>query len=346
MGWLTFVMGILLLVVMSESAFAAEGWQAKPENLKKVGKEWGLGYKPKLFADLPTIKLSAPGDTYPGRFDLEMFPHEHTPTMNQGPCGSCVYFSYTYNYEESLRLRGIKIPSLSQQHLMNCSGEGSQCNGAYGEDVGRGLVKLKTLHALADYPYTAKTASCKSVSGQRHGQIVAYKNLESVDREIIAAINLGMPASVGVAAGGSWGGYAGGVYNACNSMGVNHYVVIVGYDCETSVDANGKCVFDAQGNVANGMGTWLIQNSWGNGFGVQGRITQKIRKNGKRCNAVAMPGDIQVLDIGIPMPDGKPVPFEMKSSSVLLKAVWLPGGKSLEDYKYALQKSLNMLGDK
>lgn len=323
-----------------------EGWtfQYNVDHAKKVGKQWKTGYKKKPFTG--AIYSIEGADQKMKSFNLDQFDHVKTETMDQRSCGSCVVFSFTYNFEESLRLRKFTIPSLSQQHLMNC-GTGGQCSGAYGEEIAQDLVNLKTLHTLADYPYTASSGSCKTKTGPRYGQIVGYKSIEPSVQNILAALHNGQPVSVGIAASGAWGSYSGGVYNACDSMGVNHYVVIVGVDCETSVDKDGYCVFDQNGNLPPGVGTFWVQNSWGNSYGVKGRITQKITtKSGKRCNAIASEkGDAQVLDIGVPMPEEKPETFVVENASVKLTVTVQPNQQyRSEDAKKALERAINTLG--
>ncbi len=336
---------LLLLLLISGTAYA-DGWTAVPENLKKVGKEWGLGYVKKPFTG-KISKLGLPPNGLPGAWDLEMFPHEHTSTMNQGNCGSCVVFAFDYVFEEGMRLRGLKFPPLSQQHLMNC-GSGGQCNGAYGEEIAQDVVRLKTLHTLADYPYTASSGSCKTKTGQRYGQVVDYQTIDGTVQSIGIAIATGHPVAVGIAAGGSFGSYKSGVYSACNASQINHYVTIVGFDCETAKNPDGTCKLNPDGNLPPGVGTFLVQNSWGNGFGDKGRILMKITdKQGKRCHGIARDkGDAQILDYGIPMPEEAPVQFQVKSKAITLDAVWRPGGKSVSEYKDALQRALNLLGEK
>lgn len=328
---------LVLLTLYAPLSAASEGWTAKPENLKKVGKEWGLGYVKKPFkGHVVKLGLVEP----PPKWDLEMFPHEHTPTMNQGNCGSCVVFAFDYVFEEGMRLRGLKFPPLSQQHLMNC-GSGGQCNGAYGEEIAEDVVRLKTLHTLADYPYTASSGSCKTKTGQRYGQVVGYQTIDGSVRSIAQAIATGHPVAVGIAAGGSFGSYSSGIYSACNASSINHYVVIVGYDLE-----GGK--FDANGNLPAGVGTFLVQNSWGNGFGDKGRILMKITdKQGRRCHGIARDkGDAQILDYGIPMPGAdKPVAFSLESKDAKLDAIWKPNTMyTVDDAKKALKNALDAVG--
>lgn len=336
---------ILFSLVMLAAAKADEPktYSVNENNAKKVGKEWGLGYVRKPFSGKLASVFGA--DLPMKSFSLDMFPHEQTQTMNQGGCGSCVIFSFAYNFEESLRLRGIKIPSLSQQHLMSC-GSGGQCSGAYGEEIAADLVRLGKLHTLADYPYTASNGSCKTKPGELYGQIASYLSIDPSVKNILASIHNGQPVSVGIAANGSFGGYSGGIYNSCNSSSVNHYVVVIGVDCETSVDINGYCKFDANGNLPNGIGTFQVQNSWGNSYGVKGRITMKITdKSGHRCNAIAsQKGDAQVLDIGVPMPEDKPVNYSIENKAVKLDILWKPGGGyTVDDSKREFQKAADSL---
>ena len=345
---------IVFLAIMSLSAFAdvtrsqldaiakRDGWtfSYNAQNANKVGKDWPTGYYKKPYSG-PVTSLGV-GEKLKS-WDLDNFKHNRVATKDQGQCGSCVIFSFIWNFEESLALRHLDVPLLSPQHLMSC-GSGDQCNGAYGEEIAADLVRLKQLHTLADYPYTARTSSCKTVSGKLYGQIESYQTIDGSARSILSALHNGQPVSVGIAATNSFGSYSGGVYNACDSMGVNHYVVISALDCESAVDKDGYCQFDAKGELPAGVGVVTVQNSWGNDFGVNGQIKMKLtKKNGQRClNIAGEQGDAQVLNIGAPMPEDKPVSFVLESDAAKLDVLWKPNsGYTAEDAKRALQKALD-----
>jgi C1A family cysteine protease len=47
-------------------------------------------------------------------------------------------------------------------------------------------------------------------------------------------------------------------------------------------------VFDADGNLPAGVGTWIVRNSWSTMWGDRGYITTKATdKKGNRCNSIA-----------------------------------------------------------
>lgn len=319
-----------------------EGWTFEYD-VRQIDK-WATGYVKKNIKG--AIYALGENEKFKS-IDLDSFQHEKTPTMDQKNCGSCVVFSFVWNFEEALRLRGVTIPSLSQQHLMNC-GTGGQCNGAYGEEIAQDLVNLKTLHAAKDYPYTAKSGKCQVKTGPRYGQTKEYKTIDGSVKSILAALHNGQPVSVGIAADNKWSSYSGGIFNACGSTQVNHYVVIKNVDCGKSVDADGFCVLDAKGNLPAGVGTFGVQNSWGDSWGVNGQVVMSITdKNGKRCQNIAgMKGDAQVLDTGIPMPEDKPVTFTIENSNVSLTATVQTGSSyGVEAAKKALLNAINAVGE-
>jgi hypothetical protein len=314
-------------------------------DVTQVGKH-PLGYKaPKGHLSENAEQLGEGEDLKP--FDIADFGVSLTPVMNQRSCGSCVVFSIIANFMDALKLRGIEHPPLSPQHLMNC-GTGGQCNGAYGQQIASDLVTLGTLHAESTYPYTATSGRCQQKDGERFGQIAAYKTIDGSVRSILAALHNGQPVSVGVAVDSRWSSYRSGLYNGCSSMSTNHYVVIQGVDCGTSVDGDGNCVFDAKGNLPPGVGTFNIRNSWGTGWGDGGYMVSQITdKSGRRCNNIAGgTGNAQILDIGVPMPPREPVTFTVENADVVLTVTVEPdAGFSPEEAKRYMQTALKAVGE-
>lgn len=266
--------------------------------------------------------------------------------LDQGPCGSCVVFSILQNWTAAMRLRGLEYPDLSPQHLMNCGGAAGQCGGDYGARVAQRLVTLKTLFSEKDYPYTARTSRCTEGTrhGERYGKIVGYKSINPSPRNILQAIHNGLPVSVGVAANGSWSAYRSGTYNACNSMGTNHYVLIEGVDCQTAVDSEGYCKFDANGNLPHGIGTYRVRNNWSTQWGDKGYMTTLITNRlGQKCNNIA--GEGEVLDVGFPLPPDGPSEFTLASKQITLTVTLVPGAiYSTDEAKKHLQAVLVALG--
>ena len=129
-------------------------------------------------------------------------------------------------------------------------------------------------------------------------------------------------------------------------MATNHYVKLKAIDCGSSVDADGYCVFDSKGNLPPGVGTFTIDNSWGVNWGDKGRIKTLITSaSGKRCNNIAGgEANAQILDVGLPMPEDRPVDFVVESRDVMLKATLNPGSGFTEaDAKKALEAALSSL---
>lgn len=274
-----------------------------------------------------------------------------TPVLNQGGCGSCVIFGVISGWMDTMVLRGLEFPMLSPQHLMNCGSSG-QCSGNYGAQVSSGLVKLGKLNTVADYPYTARTARCQEKAGEKYGQIGSFKTIDTDVQSLLAALNAGHAIAGGVAADGVYSSYAGGVYNPQRfSMGINHYNTLDGIDCEESVDSEGNCVFDENGNLPPGVGLFYGRNSWGSQWGQDGRFVAKItNKAGKRTNAWFYgSGNAQIYDVGIPWdPRPKePVEFTLSSSDLDVKVLIQPAASTLpEQAKKQFQNTLDSLGAK
>lgn len=170
---------------------------------------------------------------------------------NQGSCGSCWAFSAVASMEAAHFKATGELLSFAEQDLVSCDkGDGNNgCGGGMpGEAVtwvvGHGISLEK------DYPYTAKDDDCVShpksaakFSGFTYLDTTKSGGGESV---LLAALQNEQPISIVVNAN-TWHQYSGGIMPAssCQSGGINHAVLAVGY------------------GVEGGKKYYVIRNSWG-----------------------------------------------------------------------------------
>jgi hypothetical protein len=306
-----------------------------------IGKHPLTGYTP--MKEIPEDMKLPPllGDPKLKPFNIKDFGIELSAILNQKSCGSCVIFAELLNLQDFFKLRRFEFPEpLSAQEWMNCGSDG-QCSGNYGKQVAQGLFEIFEksggLLAWSDYTYTARTSSCQEKDGDRYGKdwVDGFKFIEPTPKEILAALHRGQPVSTAVNASGPWGGYTGGVFNACGSQTQNHYVTIRGVTCGKSVDADGNCVFDEDGNLPPGEGTYEIANSWSLDYGVDGEVEMKITdKSGRPCNGV---GREALVFTGPDMKPPGPVTLTYQDKGVKLTITVQPGAKYSAEEALAVQ---------
>ena len=190
------------------------------------------------------------------------------PIRNQGRCGSCWAFAAIAVVESVLAIKGMGFSNdfAEQTPVSRCSNTGS-CQGGY----------FTVFNYLRDSgipwedqdPYQARNTSCKQ------GLTSAYKihdwwyvgqngRSPTVD-EIKSAILRYGPVAVDVSA--SFGNYRSGIYNNCNTRRTDHMVTIEGRSNEGEY--------------------WIMRNSWGTGWGEDGRMRIKwTGRNGRKCNNI------------------------------------------------------------
>lgn len=240
----------------------ADGWETLPA-------EGGGGeYAPQVVADLPAS------------FDWREYGGSNwlSPIKDQGSCGSCWAFAAIGVAEAAHGIAGDDPNldlDLSEQYLVSdCSSAGSCCGGAtysaldYIRSAGvpdeacmeyvdgdgcscEGTCDASCTYALGD-SCSDRTCSDRCADWSSRLEQVTHMGGVSGDPQVMkqALVDIGpLATSIGVldAYGGYWDG---DIYRCDNDSGVNHAVVIVGYD-----DAGEY---------------WWVRNSWGTEWGEDG----------------------------------------------------------------------------
>ena len=215
------------------------GYQKNDEELLEVD-----------FAEIPDIEL-------PESFDWR----DHnavTPVKNQGGCGSCWAFSVVGNIEGQYAIKHKKLVSFSEQEVLSCSGtpcqRGNTLAAAY-----ETVEKLGGIETEQSYPYVSEHGvnyPCKFKKNEVVGKVSGFKLLSSNEDDMAKWLVQNGPIAVAVDASGMQG-YKSGIYKPSNnpcSDRVDHGVLVVGF------------------GVKDGTKYWIIKNSWGEGWGMDGYI--------------------------------------------------------------------------
>jgi len=190
-----------------------------------------------------------------------------TPIKNQQQCGSCWSFSTTGSVEGCHFLSTGKLVSLSEQNLVDCSGpEGNNgCDGGLMTQAMEYIINNKGLDTEASYPYTAQDGTCQFNAANVGATLTGMVNITSGDEnDLQQKVSLG-PVSVAIdASHSSFQFYSSGVYNEpeCSSQSLDHGVLAVGW-----------------GATSNGTAYWIVKNSWGTSWGINGFIWMARNSN-------------------------------------------------------------------
>lgn len=292
--------------------------QAGSYQVKHYSKKRSFGYKqtPESKAKMKSFKhRELKADNIPGSADISALV---SLPEDQGTCGSCWSFALTKALRSEYMLQGMKnLGPLEFNYLLNNCGPGPKMYGCQGGDFAAAL-SFQNNHGPglnSQNPYIGKTGSCKNLPVSATAveyAMLGPSNGHPSFRDIAYAIGVEhhMLATDVAAGAGQWQNYSGGIYNGCVQARVDHMINIVGYDCETSVDANGKCVFDSAGRPIKKDGYLLLQNNWGEDWGIKagnghgGYMKSRMYdRYGRLCNGIA--SDVLYFTVEVPKP---PVP--------------------------------------
>jgi len=180
---------------------------------------------------------------------------------NQGHCGSCWTFSTTGATEAHNYLATGKDVLLAEQQLVDCAQDFDNhgCNGGLPSHAFEYLHYFGGQMTEDDYPYTAKDGACVADVSKVAAVVDSQVNITFHDEDQLKdAVGQYGPVSIAYQVASDFRNYAGGVYSStvCKNRpeDVNHAVLAVGFDHDEK----------------SGKDYWIVKNSWGTSFGLDG----------------------------------------------------------------------------
>jgi len=161
-----------------------------------------------------------------------------------------------------------QLVGLSEQNLIDCSSaygnqgcEGGQMDGAF-----QYVIKNQGVDTESSYPYQEEgPLSCRFNPANIGAKITGYQDVARGDESALQTAAAQQPVSVAIdASRPSFQFYKSGVYYEpqCSSTNLDHGVLVVGYGTEGSSSQY-----------------WLVKNSWGTSWGMEGYIMMARNRN-------------------------------------------------------------------
>ncbi|XP_066094816.1 pro-cathepsin H [Saccopteryx bilineata] len=205
---------------------------------------------------------------YPPAMDWRKKGNYVSKVKNQGSCGSCWTFSSTGALESALAIKTGKMYSLSEQQLVDCAQNFNNhgCQGGLPSQAFEYIRYNDGIMGEDTYPYHGKDGECKFQREKAVAYVKDVANITMNDEEaMVEAVALYNPVSFAFEVTEDFMLYKSGVFTSttCHKTPdkVNHAVLAVGY------------------GVENGIPYWIVKNSWGSQWGMNGYFLIERGKN-------------------------------------------------------------------
>ncbi|KAL2093004.1 hypothetical protein ACEWY4_010316 [Coilia grayii] len=205
---------------------------------------------------------------YPDSIDWRKKGNYVTTVKNQGGCGSCWTFSTTGCLEAVTAIATGKLLYLSEQQLVDCAQAFNNhgCEGGLPSQAFEYIMYNKGLMTEEDYPYEGFEGPCRYDAKWAAAFVKNVVNITKYDEMgMVDAVANHNPVSFAYEVTGDFMHYKQGVYTStkCHNTTdmVNHAVLAVGYGTE------------------NGLPYWIVKNSWGTEWGMDGYFYIERGKN-------------------------------------------------------------------
>jgi cathepsin L len=192
-----------------------------------------------------------------------------TPVKNQGQCGSCWAMSAVEAVEGCHFITTGVLAALSTQEVMDCDNSTDQgCNGGWPDNAFKFIKESGGVDTEACYPYTAEDGSCHFIPNPPccGSTLTNYFDVQAGSESSLQQAVYQVPTVVAFdASQSSFQFYSSGVYYdpACSSTQIDHTGLAVGWGHDQT----------------SGMDFWIVKNTWGSDWGMQGYIWMSRNKN-------------------------------------------------------------------
>jgi len=183
-----------------------------------------------------------------------------TAIKNQGQCGGCWSFSATGAMEGVHKISTDRLVGLSEQNLLDCTTSygNDGCNGGAMQYAFEYVIRNGGIDTESSYPYQCSgPLKCRYTAAHRGATIASYSEVPSGSESDLQAAVHSRPVSVGIDASlSSFQFYKSGVYYepSCSAKDIDHGVLAIGW------------------GVSGRSDYWLVKNSWGTSWGIDGYV--------------------------------------------------------------------------